>query len=283
MTAPQTLLKAWNMKPKKDMGQNFLTDPSTPIMILERAGIHDGCGQTIIEVGPGLGAMTIPAAQRADHVHAVELDREIIPLLETEIHVAGLRNITIHSGSILKVDLEPMLAEGRNTLVIGNLPYNISSQILIRLLSFRHRITRGVFMLQTEMAERIVAPPGGRDYGRLSVIMQYCGAIHLLATVKAHLFYPRPKVDSAIIEVLFPEKPSLQAKNEKILFDVVRAAFGQRRKTLRNSLSSGLRELNTKEAETLLLNADIDPIRRAETLSVAEFVRLADLFYDSIQ
>ncbi|TYT73577.1 16S rRNA (adenine(1518)-N(6)/adenine(1519)-N(6))-dimethyltransferase RsmA [Desulfobotulus mexicanus] len=278
MTAPQTLLKAWNLKPKKDMGQNFLTDPSTPEMILDRAGIREACGQTIIEIGPGLGAMTIPAARRADHVHAVELDREIIPLLETEIRVAGCNNVTVHSGSILKVDLEPMLAEGRSTLVIGNLPYNISSQILIRLLSFRHRITRGVFMLQTEMAERIVAAPGSRDYGRLSVAMQYCGSVRILASVKAHLFYPKPKVDSSIIEVVFPERPLLQSENEKLFFDVVRAAFGLRRKTLRNSLASGLKELTPQNAEKLLIEADIEPSRRAETLEVAEFVRLADCF-----
>jgi 16S rRNA (adenine1518-N6/adenine1519-N6)-dimethyltransferase len=283
MTTPQMLLKASDLKPKKDLGQNFLIDPSTPEMILDRAGIAQGCNQNLIEIGPGLGALTLPAARRAAHVHAVEADRDLIPLLEQEILSAGLSNITLHNRSILRIDLEPLLAEGRNTLVIGNLPYNISSQILIRILAFRHRITRGIFMLQTEMAQRIVAPPGNRDYGRLSVALQYCGHIRMLASVKAHLFYPKPKVDSAIIEVVFPEKPELQAKDETLFFEVVRAAFGQRRKTLRNSLASGLADLGAQEAEALLIRAGITPSRRAETLHVPEFVQLADLLFDKRQ
>lgn len=283
MTSPQLLLKIFKLKAKKDLGQNFLSDPSTAEMILDRAGIFYGHQGNLIEIGPGLGALTLAASRRVSNLHAIEADRDLIPVLESEITRAECTNIHLHQGNFLKMDLAPFLAEGRSTTIIGNLPYNISSQILIRILRFRDRIDRGIFMLQAEMAERMVARPGKKDYGRLSVGMQYCGDIRILSQVRAHLFYPKPKVNSSVIEIRFKENPDPAAKDEKLFFDVVRAAFGQRRKTLRNSLSAGIAELDAKGAENLLQKAGIDPTRRAETLSVEEFVHLTNTWYAEVQ
>lgn len=281
MTSPQLLLKIFKLKAKKDLGQNFLVDPSTSEMILDRAEIFYGYEGNLIEIGAGLGALTLAASRRVKAVHAIETDRDLIPVLESEMLRSGCSNIHLHRGNFLKTDLASLLGEGRHTIVIGNLPYNISSQILIRILQFRDRIARGIFMLQAEMAERIVAKPGKKDYGRLSVGLQYCGDIRLLCHVRAHLFYPRPKVDSAVIEIRFKENPDFAAKDEKLFFEVVRAAFSQRRKTLRNSLSAGLQDLNPKDAEGLLEEININPMRRAETLSIEEFVRLANFLHET--
>lgn len=282
MTAPQTLLKAWNLQAKKELGQNFLKDPSTAEMILDRAGIGspDQPTDTILEIGPGLGALTLPAARRVRQIHAVEADRDLVPILKAEALAAGCENIEILNRSILKVDMAPLLAEGRRTAVMGNLPYNISSQILVRLLAHRHRITHGVFMLQTEMADRITTPPGKKNYGRISAVLQYSGEIRKVCDVKAHLFFPKPKIDSTVIEIRFPENPQVVAKDDAVLFDVIRAAFSQRRKTLRNSLGGSLLPINPTGAATLLDAAGIEPTRRAETLTIPEFVTLSDTYMD---
>ena len=273
MTAPQVLLKAWNLQAKKELGQNFLKDPSTPQTIVDRAKVTESA---IIEIGPGLGALTIPASRATEKLTAVEADRDLVPLLKAELLAARCENVEVINRSILKVDLEPLLAEGRNTMILGNLPYNISSQILIRLLALRHRITRGVFMLQKEMADRIAAPPASREYGRISAVLQYCGAISKVVDVKHHLFFPKPKIDSAVIEIAFPETPELRAKDEALLFAVIKGAFGKRRKTLRNSIGTSELPIDTRQAAELLEAADIDEKRRAETLTPEEFVQIAD-------
>ncbi len=275
MTSPRTLLSAWNLHPKKQLGQNFLAEPSTARMIVERAGIE--AEDIILEIGSGLGALTIPAAKNAARVTAVETDRQIADLLKTELMAAGIDNVTLLRDSILNVDIQALAAgEKRKMVVIGNLPYNISSQILIQLVNARAMVSRAVVMFQKELAERLLAVPGNKTYGRITVMLAYCAEIRTVATIKARMFYPRPKVDSEVLEIRFHEKIDRPARNEAFLFQVIKAAFGKRRKTLKNALSQSQLGIDGPAAEKALLEADIDPVRRAETLSVDEFVRLSN-------
>lgn len=276
MTSPASLLKAWNLRPKKQLGQNFLTDPSIPGMIVARAGISPE--ETVLEIGAGLGALTVPAAQAAKHVYAVETDRGLIDLLKTELLFYKADNVTILREDILRFDLPGFVRrEGidRPLVVIGNLPYHISSQIVVRLIQARQWIDRAAMMFQKELARRFMAGPGGRDYGRLSVMLAYCAEVRLLAEVKADRFFPRPKIDSEVIEVRFRKTLANPAADEALLFRVVKAAFGQRRKTLRNALAGSELRIPPEAAGLALDAAGIAASRRAETLTVPEFVALS--------
>lgn len=275
MTSPRTLLSAWNLHPKKQLGQNFLSDPSTARMIIERAGLDPA--DTVLEIGSGLGALTIPAAMQVARVIAVETDRKIADLLKTELLAAGLDNVTIVRDSILNVDIEK-LAEGSSgkIVVIGNLPYNISSQILVKLINSRSVVDRAIVMFQKELAERLVAKPGNKAYGRITAMLAYCSQIKSLATIKDRMFFPRPKVDSEVIEIQFQETADEPADDEAYLFQVIKAAFGKRRKTLKNALSQSQLGIDGQTAEKALTASGIDPVRRAETLNAEEFVRLSN-------
>ncbi|MBC2710161.1 MAG: 16S rRNA (adenine(1518)-N(6)/adenine(1519)-N(6))-dimethyltransferase RsmA [Desulfosarcina sp.] len=276
MTSPRALLTAWNIQAKKQLGQNFLNDPNVARAIVDKAGI---CGDDVVlEIGPGLGAITIPAAAAASRVVAVDKDGRIIGLLRTELLAAGIDNVEIREADILRVDLESVSREaGRPLVVMGNLPYNISSQVIVQLIHARSRIDRAVLMLQKEMAQRICAGPGSKDYGRLSVMLGYCADTQVLMQVRAPLFFPAPKVDSTVVGIRFAGPPSCPADDEAFLFRVVKAAFGKRRKTLRNALSQSDLNLLPSTCEGLLTEAQIDPMQRAERLSVAEFVRLSNI------
>lgn len=281
MTSPIKLLRDHNLHPRKLFGQNFLKDPSTAEMIVSRAGITPG--DVILEIGAGLGALTIPAARNAKIVYAVEKDRLIVPLLENEVTLHNADRVVILNKNILAVDL-PEIAEkeGCNIVVIGNLPYSISSQILVRLISYRNVISRCILMFQQELVRRMTSPPGGRDYGRLSVMLQYCAHIKKIAEVKSALFFPKPKVDSAVVEITFKSTPDYPVINEAFLFRVIKAAFSKRRKMLKNTLGSSELDIDNKMAMDLLTRTGIDPARRAETLTVEEFVKLSNAVYEAI-
>ena len=274
MTSPVTLLKAWNLHAKKKFGQNFLKDPSTTEMIVDRSGLSKD--DAVLEIGAGFGALTIPAARAAQKVYAVEKDRELIQILSAELLAQHIDNVTILEEDILKLDLLALAdQEGCKLWVMGNLPYNISSQIIVKLIRFRHAVRRAVVMLQKELAQRISANPGGKDYGRLTAMTAYCADVHPIAQISASQFYPKPKVDSTVLTIDFLE-PRYPAVDERHLFKVIKAAFGQRRKTLRNALAGS--ELHLDSAALGILNqAGIDPGRRAETLAIEEFVRLSNL------
>ena len=276
MTSPRTLLTAWDVKARKQLGQNFLKDVNVARSIVDKAGI--AATDVVLEIGPGLGAITIPAAQAADRVIAVDKDPRIIGLLQTELIAAGIDNVEIRTADILTVDLAAISgALGRPLVVLGNLPYNISSQVIVQLIQARRGVDRAVLMLQKEMVQRICAGPGSRDYGRLSVMLGYCAKTRVLMQVKASQFFPAPKVDSTVIGIRFTGPPACAADDEAFLFRVVKAAFGKRRKTLRNALSQSDLELSPPICEQLLEKAAVDPMRRAERLSVSEFVRLSNL------
>jgi len=279
MTSPRILLAVHNIRPKKQLGQNFIIDPAFTKMIVNRSGISPE--DVVLEIGAGLGALTIPLARKAKKVFAVERDRQIIDILKTEILASGLSNTVIIEKNILTVDIE-VLAEniGRKIVVMGNLPYNISSQILVQLIKSRKMVNRAILMFQKEMAQRISAQPDCKDYGRLSVMLRYCSNIKKLADARASLFYPKPKVDSEILELRFKSKAVHPARDEAFFFRVIKAAFGNRRKTLKNALAASELDIDANTAADILERSGIDPVRRAETLNTAEFVKLSNLLYD---
>ena len=278
MTFPKTLLKAWELFPKKQLGQNFLADPSTAQMIVSRGGILPE--EVIFEIGAGLGALTIPLSAAAKKVYAVEKDDRLIRLLETELTLHKAENVTLLHQNVLSVNI-PAIAAGEKTrlVVFGNLPYNISSQILIKLIENRKHLSRCILMFQKELAERLTAKAGIKAYGRLSVMLQYCAEIRSLATVRANLFYPKPKIDSEIIEIDFSKPSPYEAKDELFFFSVIKAAFSKRRKTLKNALVSSELGMSQEQVSLALSTAGIDPVRRAETLSVGEFVELGEALW----
>ena len=273
MRNPRSLMDSWDLKANKALGQNFLNAPQIVERIVAAAAIQPG--ETVIEIGPGLGALTLALAGRTDRLIAVEKDPRMLQLLRTELLATGHGAVELVQADILKADFAALAGPRAPLVVLGNLPYNISSQVLVRLVAQRAAIDRAVLMFQKELAERITAAPGGRDYGRLTVMLAYCAEVRRLFAVGAEHFFPRPKVDSTVVEVRFTAPPS-PARDEAVFARVVQAAFGQRRKTLKNALSGSALPLDGAAAETLLAAAGIDPGRRAETLSVPEFAALSD-------
>lgn len=243
-----------------------------------RLAPHD----VVLEIGSGLGVVTVAAARQVHKLIAVEKDRNLVPLLRAELLVHGFNHVRIVEQDILKTSLETFANESgaRPLVVIGNLPYNISSQVVVKLIEQRRYVDRAVLMFQKELADRLCAGPGTKAYGRLSVRLQYCADISLLLNVAATQFHPRPKVDSAVLGVNFKTYIDHAVTDEDLFARVVQAAFGQRRKNLRNALSGGLLPLDKALAERLLEIAEIDPRRRAETLSVDAFVTLTNYIAD---
>jgi 16S rRNA (adenine1518-N6/adenine1519-N6)-dimethyltransferase len=275
MTSPQTLLKAWNLRARKELGQNFLKETSVAERIVDRAALMPD--DVVLEIGAGLGILTVAAARKAGSVIAVEKDRQLVSLLKVELQVHGFTHVQVREGNILSLSLQEWVEPGTRPLVVlGNLPYNISSQVVVKLIQERRLVDRAVLMFQKELAERLCAGPGNKTYGRLSVILQYCAALTPLFDVRAAQFHPRPKVDSAVLGIQFKTRIERPVDDEQLFSRVVQAAFGQRRKTLRNALSAGLLPLDTAEAAAVLEASGIDPRRRAETLSVDEFVTLTN-------
>lgn len=255
------------------MGQNFLSDPSTAETIISRA--HLSSEDVVLEIGAGLGALTICLAPAVKKVYAVEKDRQLIGLLKTELLANRISNCEIIPQNILRMDLHAITnIIGRKITVIGNLPYGISSQILVKLIQSRSIVERSILMFQKELAQRLTAQPGGRDYSRITAMLRYCADIRILANIKASVFYPPPKVDSAVIEARFKSTLIYGPHDETMLFAVIKAAFGNRRKTLKNALTASGLGIDSQTALKALDSAGIDPSRRAETLKPAEFVSL---------
>jgi 16S rRNA (adenine1518-N6/adenine1519-N6)-dimethyltransferase len=246
---------------RKRFGQNFLSDPNIIRKIIE--AIRPVAGETMVEIGPGLGAMTDPLVERLGHLHVVEIDRDLIARLKTRY---GPEQLTIHEGDALSFDFARLGAPLR---VVGNLPYNISTPLLFHLASFAEGVKDMSFMLQKEVVMRMVAEPGTADYGRLSVMLQYRFRMGRLFDVPPGAFRPAPKVTSSIVRMVPLPAEHLAARDEALLGRVVAAAFGQRRKTLRNTLKDFL-----TEADFVALA--LDPGLRGERLAVADFVAIAN-------
>ncbi len=248
-------------KAKKRFGQHFLTDAA----IIERivAAIAPQRADVIVEIGPGPGALTAPLMNRLDHLHAVEIDRDLAAALRKRYPAS---HFTLHQEDVLEFDFAKL---GCRFRAVGNLPYNISTPFLFHLAGFAEQLIDGTFMLQKEVVDRMVAEPDTEAYGRLSVMLQYRFGMHHLFDVPPESFTPPPKVESAIVRLVPLPAERLRAKSDGRFAAMVTAGFGQRRKTLSNTLKPFL---TASEIEAL----GIDPKRRAETLSVVEFVRLAD-------
>ena len=275
MTHPGQLLKEKNLFAGKEKGQNFLANPGTAKMIIEKIGLSPD--NHVLEIGPGLGALTIPIARAAFHVTAVETDVRLIPLLQQELDNENLKNVTIIHKNILKIDISALACD-KKFVVIGNLPYNISSQILIKLVEERRCIETAFLMFQKELAARIIAKPGKRDYSRLSAVVQYAADVSRVAQIGPSSFFPKPDVDSTILKFNFfePFGPGeMSLEQEKTLFNVIKAAFSKRRKSLKNAMTGGEFEFEKIFITQALESAGIDAIRRAETLTVEEFKSLA--------
>ena len=279
MPLPKRLLDAAEIRAKKALGQNFLTDKATAMRIVEKSRLDHN--DVVMEIGAGLGALTIPAAKKVKHVYAVEKDSDLLPLLQNQLNLSHIGNVTIIEKNILHLNLRKFYEEvGEKLVVMGNLPYNISSQVLVYLIKNRQFVNRAILMFQKELAERICASPGGKDYGRLTVMLQYCANVRDLTEIKANVFFPRPKVDSSVIEARFQDQPSFIALDESFLFSVIKAAFGKRRKTLKNALIRSQLSIDSEQVLTGLESAGIDPSRRAETLSIKEFVNLSNILFN---
>ena len=246
---------------RKRFGQNFLVDSGIISAIV--SAINPQRSDVVVEIGPGLGAITEPLLQRVDHLHVVEIDRDLIARLKKRYPAEGL---AIHEGDALAFDFSTL---GENLRLVGNLPYNISTPLLFHLAGYADRVRDMHFMLQKEVVERMVATPGDGDFGRLSVMLQYRFHLEWLLDVPPESFDPAPQVDSAVVR-LIPRGPGeLAARDAGRLGQVVAAAFSQRRKMLRNTLK-GLAD------EARLERLGIDPTRRAEDLAVDDYVRLAN-------
>jgi 16S rRNA (adenine1518-N6/adenine1519-N6)-dimethyltransferase len=274
-SAVRELSERYEIRAVKRFGQNFLIDKNIVDHIVAGAGIsNDDC---VIEVGPGMGALTAAAAERARRVVAVELDRRLIPPLAEAL--ADYDNVRVVNDDILKTDLKGLLppeeADPSRVKIIGNLPYYITSPIIMRFLEEGPAAASMTFMLQKEVAERISARAGGRAYGALTVAVRYRCETRIIMNVSREVFIPKPRVDSAVVRFDIRREKAVRPRNEALFFDVVRAGFGQRRKTLLNALT-GLRGCGKDEIGLALAEAGVDAGRRAETLELHEFAAVAD-------
>lgn len=249
--------------PKKHLGQNFLYDPSILERIVDSAELSPD--DTVVEIGPGPGKLTRLLAETVKKVIAIELDSELYERLRAEL--IGYRNVELVHDDALKYSYE---STGKFK-VVANIPYYITTPIIFRLLEARENLLTMTLTIQKEVAERIAAFPGGKDYGVLSIMVQYYARAEMKFIIPKEAFRPAPKVDSAVLHIRLLERPSVYVRDEKMFFRVVKTAFSQRRKTLSNSLKGFGADI-----KELLTSAGIDPVRRPETLSLEEFAGLAD-------
>ena len=264
-------LRAFGLRPRKRLGQHFMVSRHALERMLDAADLSRA--DTVLEVGAGLGTLTAALAERAGHVLAVEVDPALLPPLRAA--VAPYPNVTVVHADIMSLDLTRVLPPTGPKKVVANLPYNVASSLIVSLLEHRLGFERMVLTLQREVAARLAAPPGIKDYGVLSVAVQYRAVASVVATISASAFYPPPEVESAIVLLHIRPRPVIDLNDEALFFRVVRAAFAQRRKTLRNALAGAL-PLSPGQAEAACRRAGIEPRRRGETLTLQEFAALVD-------
>lgn len=271
------LLERHGFSFSKKLGQNFLINPSVCPRMAEACGATPDTG--VLEIGPGIGVLTRELAQRAGRVVAVELDDRLPPVLAETL--AGRDNVTVVQGDCLKLDLHRLLAEqfgDRPVAVCANLPYYITSPIIMNLLESRLPVTNITVMVQKEAAQRLCAAPGTREAGAVTLAVQYYAEAETLFTVSRGSFMPAPNVDSAVIRLTVRKEPPCAVRDEKVLFRLIRAGFGQRRKTLLNSLTGA--GYTKEQLSAALQSAGIPATARAEQLTLPQFAALADALCD---
>lgn len=271
------IMEKYGFSLKKSLGQNFLIDLNILNRIVDFAELSENSGA--IEIGPGIGALTEQLAKRSKKVVAFEIDGRLLPILKETLE--PYPHVKVIHQDVLKANVSQVIEEefenGQDLMVVANLPYYVTTPIIMKLLSEQLPIRGMVVMLQKEVADRISAAPGTKEYGSLSIAIQYYTTAKTVLIVPKTVFIPQPNVDSAVIRLIRRDKPAVDVMNEEFFFEVVRASFAQRRKTIFNNLASHFGgKLEKKQIENALLSSQIDPKRRGETLSIEEFAILSD-------
>ncbi|KKK36677.1 16S rRNA methyltransferase [Mesobacillus campisalis] len=276
------ILEKYGFSFKKSLGQNFLIDTNILRRIVDHAELTET--SAVIEIGPGIGALTEQLAKRSKKVMAFEIDQRLLPILEDTL--SPYENVTIVHQDILKADVQSRIDEilkgFEDIMVVANLPYYVTTPIIMKLLEEKLPIRGIVGMLQKEVADRISAKPGTKEYGSLSIAVQYYTKAETVMIVPKTVFIPQPNVDSAVIRLTLRENPAVAVKDESFFFQVTRASFAQRRKTILNNLTSQLPGGKEKKEgiQAALKKAGIEETRRGETLSIEEFGALSDALYE---
>ncbi len=287
--APSTIKAIQNkhgFRLSKSLGQNFLTDKNIIDKIMQSADVTSE--DLVLEIGPGFGVLTKELAERAGKVIAVEIDKTLIPILEENLK--DYHNILFVNQDILNTDINQLLELNKSqdsqrydrVKIIGNLPYYITTPILMKILEDKVKAESITIMMQKEVAQRIMADPGSKAYGAISAVVKYYCNPFSVITVPASVFYPPPKVDSAVLRLDIRKRPPVNLRDERVFFQVIKAGFGQRRKTLENSLT-GVESLGKEDICNVLRSVNIDGKRRAETLSLDELAQIANEIYIKIE
>lgn len=263
---------------KKSLGQNFIIDVNILKKIIKKAEVDEET--IVIEIGPGIGALTEQLAQTAKHVYAFEIDQRFIGVLQQELN--PYENITIFNEDILEANLDALIqdVEGEKIKVVSNLPYYVTTPILMKLLTDELPISSYTVMMQKEVAERMAAKPSTKEYGSLSIAVQFYTTSEIVMSVSPSCFMPQPNVESAILKLTKREQPIVDVLDRALFFEIVKASFEQRRKTIKNNLGRHFKErLGKDELEVIFQKSSIEPTRRGESLSIKEFAGLANTFY----
>ncbi|MCD8509612.1 MAG: 16S rRNA (adenine(1518)-N(6)/adenine(1519)-N(6))-dimethyltransferase RsmA [Bacillus sp. (in: Bacteria)] len=267
---------------KKSLGQNFLIDTNVLRRIVDAAEVTDFSGA--IEIGPGIGALTEQLAKRTKKVVAFEIDQRLLPILKDTL--APYPHVKVIHSDVLKADVKEVVerefAEVDDIAVVANLPYYVTTPILMKLLEEKLPVRAIVVMIQKEVAERIAGGPNSKEYGSLSIAAQYYAEAETVFNVPKTVFVPQPNVDSAILRLTIRKEPPVTVKDESFFFEVVRASFAQRRKTILNNLTHYFKELEKGEVGNILQLSGIDPKRRGESLSMEEFAELSNILIDKV-
>ena len=277
------VIKKYEFCFQKKFGQNFLIDGHVLDKIIAGAGVTKD--DMVLEIGPGIGTMTQYLAEAAGKVVAVEIDRNLLPILQETL--ADYDNVKVIHADVLSLDLEKLVQEengGRPIKVVANLPYYITTPIIMALFEQHVPLANVTVMVQKEVAARMKSGPGSKDYGALSLAVQYYAEPYIVANVPCNCFMPRPNVDSAVIRLTRYEEPPVQVKDEKMLFKIIRASFNQRRKTLQNGLNNSS-ELNfTKDQiAAAIAEAGFSPSVRGEALTLEQFAKLTDILHEGLE
>ncbi|AXI07535.1 16S rRNA (adenine(1518)-N(6)/adenine(1519)-N(6))-dimethyltransferase RsmA [Oceanobacillus sp. 143] len=277
------ILKKHKFSFKKSLGQNFLVDVNVLENIVKNAGVSKE--SAAIEIGPGIGALTEQLAIHADKVVAFEIDGRLIPILKDTL--SGYENVQLIHQDILKADVAKVVEENfdssQEVHIVANLPYYITTPILMKLIRDRLPVTSITVMIQKEVADRMAAKPNTKSYGSLTIAIQYYTNAEVVMNVPKTVFMPQPNVDSSILKLVLRDEPPVQVDNEDFFFRIVQASFAQRRKTLRNNLTSHLGDQYDKEKiSEILETAGIDGGRRGESLDMGEFAVLANTFWQAV-
>lgn len=270
----QELVKKYNFRFSKSLGQNFLIDDSVLNDIVKGADVNSE--DLVIEIGPGVGTLTAQLLNKAKRVISIELDSDLIPILQQEL--GEHPNFSLIHKDALKVDFNEVIGDEKSVKLVANLPYYVTTPIIVNLLKEGYNFNSLTIMIQKEVAERIDAEPNCKEYGSLSLLVQYYCNTEIIRKVAPSSFMPRPKVESIVIRLDRLEEPKVKVKDEKLMFEIIRSSFNMRRKTLWNGVKNiGLDKEDLKKA---FEEAEIDPKRRGETLSLEEFARLSDKIYE---